>query len=329
MAEEGERPVDRFDEIVDSLVESFPYMLNIASKMPDFERSQVVTVTVPTEDGEEKLDFDREEWNKLVKHFIQSLKVLPRIRIPPRSGAPHAPPPQIIYLGKELRTFIKNNRPQFMIHEEYTDENGNKKERTRDPFADGLLDDMLKGGPTLQSTVASLLRAYNANNELWRLASYNKKAEKKGTKVNKGIVGADENMRKDLKGIFERLGPYYLETRPAREEKKARKGKPTKRPTARPPPTETEANEGFDIDQFPFGSGLQSIIKLGRKRAEEEKDEALNNWGAPDILTPEETKTLENLKKKREEDPEYVRLQEADAATKKSKAEEEGEEDEE
>lgn len=327
MADE-EPQADQFNEIVDELVTSFPFYIGVAPYAAQLGKNEEKKVLVPTEEGEETKVFNREEWNNALRLFVQRLKLLPRIRTPPRAGRKEAPPPQVLYLGPELLNFIKNNQDKFTIIDEVLDKNGKKQEVERDPFAGNCLKTLLKSGLALQSTVANLLRAYNANQTLYENSTLNKKRAKKEEKPNKGIVGADDTMKKELAGIFDRLGKYYMETREAREKKKAAKrakGKVQRKAAKRLPMTKTETEEGFDPNQFPFGSTLQSIIKLGRKYAPGEADA---QYGPKEKLTPDQVETLQRLKENRAEDPEYVELQEEEACTKRAKVGEEAEEDE-
>jgi hypothetical protein len=329
MAEEA--PVDQYDTVLDELIDSFPYIVAMAPYAAQMGKNDVKKIRVPTEEGEEEKEFTRDQWNLLTRLYVQRLKWLRRNRIPPRAGKKTAPPPQILYLGKELHDFIVNNKDRFTIVDEELDDQGRVVQVERDPFKGGCLKHLVKDGLALQSTVAGLLRAYNANQKLYEGSTLNKKRAAADEKPNKGIVAADATMKKELAGIFDRLGKYYMETREAREKKKAAKrgkGKATRRAAARVPMTKTEREQGFDPNQFPFGSTLQSITKLGRKYGKDEKDAEFAN--PKDRLTDAEAKTLETLKEERTENPLYNELLAEEQCTKRKtvEGEEEGEEEE-
>lgn len=315
--------MDNFQDNLRELVESFPYIVLLAPHAMAMGKNESKRVLVPTDEGEEYKDFNKDEWNMLLRLFVQRLKWLGNNRTPARAGTKRAPPPQILYLGKELRDFIKNNKDAFTIIDEEVDSNGKTVEVERDPFAKGGLKHLLDEGLALQSTVAGLLRAYNANKALYENSTLNKNRAEAGEKLHKGIVAADDTMKEELKGIFERLGKYYKETREEREKRKAArrgKSKVARKTANRVPMTKKEISQGFDPDQFAYGSTLQSITKLGRKYAEGE--EGANYADPNDVLSSKEAKTLDRLKKERDNDPLYQELKEEEARTTRKTVEE-------
>lgn len=329
MAEEN----DDFVPTLKELRDAFPDMLKIGGEVARLNAEEGRTwekaVKIPTTKGITVKTFNNAEWKALQDLFDAKLARLGKIRNKRKAtGRPH--PEKIIILADEMKSFIVNNKDQFVINE--------NPPATRNPFAGKKLDLLEKQGLALQSTVANLLRAYNKNNSLYENATHNqdvaalsaKEQKEQGVKINKGIVGVDDRMTKELPSLLARIGPYFLATKDERQAKKDAKAANSTRATAsRLPPTEVEETEGFDPAQFSYNSIIQTFIKLSRKHgatAPAEKPDIIE-FGVPEaeggILSSQEAALIARLTSEKDNDKSgiYEKIQTQDVATARPKKE--------